>query len=83
MLSLAVLAGDIAILLTDRRPNINTSFFDSVGGGDMHSNKTLPTYISSIIHCRSSLLLLPAQSISNIGQCGTECGLGLEQHPRV
>ena len=39
MLSLAVLAGDIAILLTDRRPNINTSFFDSVGGGDMHSHK--------------------------------------------
>ena len=32
LLSLPVLAGGITILLMDR--NINTSFFDPVGGGD-------------------------------------------------
>jgi cytochrome c oxidase subunit 1 len=32
LLSLPVLAGAITILLTDR--NINTSFFDPLGGGD-------------------------------------------------
>jgi cytochrome c oxidase subunit 1 len=32
LLSLPVLAGAITMLLTDR--NFNTSFFDTVGGGD-------------------------------------------------
>jgi len=32
LLSLPVLAGGITMLLTDR--NLNTTFFDSAGGGD-------------------------------------------------
>lgn len=32
LLSLPILAGGITLLLTDR--NFNTSFYDSVGGGD-------------------------------------------------